>query len=556
MPLLFTPGLVEEGVDKLENLVLGVLTPTDRQDLRIVVGASKASGVLVPAKGATNALYLVGSHLLTVAGTTQHKAERTGILGHSLRRSDAESRVIILRVILVRATIRYLVTGLNEMGLDSLFGLVPCMVSTQINMHTPKCTLLPMPHAPVVRKVRHNIETKPFIVIWEVTRACALVCKHCRADAQHEPHPDQLTTEEGKRLLDQLASYQKPYPLVVFTGGDPFERADLAELCRYGTDLGLSVSLSPSVTPKVTPERLHELREAGGKAMSMSLDGATPATHDAFRGFSGTFDATLEKAPLINAEGYRLQINSTLTKGNIREAPALLKRVIDMQAKMWYVFFLVPTGRGADLNALSPKEREDTLVWLDDISDRIAIKTTEAPQYRRVVIQQKLRREGGLPSYEGGELYRYLTEETERIFGGISYKKRKPRAPMAVNSGSGFAFIDHIGDVYPNGFLPFHCGNVKQQTINEIYAESRVFVSLRHPEGWHGKCAYCDFHDVCGGSRSTAYALTGDVRASDDQCCYVPQAWLDAGGTRVHPEHGTGIQISRNGEIITVPDTY
>ena len=120
--------------------------------------------------------------------------------------------------------------------------------------------------------------------------------------------------------------------------------------------------------------------------MSMSLDGATPETHDAFRGFSGTFDATLEKAPLINAEGYRLQINSTLTKGNIHEAPALLKRVIEMQAKMWYVFFLVPTGRGADLNALSPKEREDTLVWLDDISDRIAIKTTEAPQYRRVVI--------------------------------------------------------------------------------------------------------------------------------------------------------------------------
>lgn len=556
MPFLFTPRFVKESVDKRQNLVLGVLTPTDGQNLRIVVGTREPCGVLIPTQRTANALHLVGSHLLTITGTTEDKPQRTRILGHSLSCGDAESRVIILRVVFVRTAIRHLIAGLDQVGLDSFLSLISCVVSTQINMHTPKCTLLPMSHAPVVRKVRHNIEIKPFIVIWEVTRACALVCKHCRADAQHEPHPDQLTTEEGKRLLDQLASYEKPYPLVVFTGGDPFERSDLAELCQYGTNLGLSISLSPSVTPKVTPERLHELREAGGKAMSMSLDGATPETHDAFRGFSGTFDATLEKAPLINAEGYRLQINSTLTKGNIHEAPALLKRVIEMQAKMWYVFFLVPTGRGADLNALSPKEREDTLVWLDGISDRIAIKTTEAPQYRRVVIQQKLRREHGLAPYEGGELYRYLTEETERIFGDAPYKKRKPRAPMAVNSGSGFAFIDHIGDVYPNGFLPFHCGNVKQQTINEIYAESPVFVSLRHPEGWRGKCAYCDFHDVCGGSRSTAYALTGDVRASDDQCCYVPQAWLDAGGTRVHPEHGTGIQISRTGEIVTVPESY
>lgn len=556
MPFLFTPRFVKESVDKRQNLVLGVLTPTDGQNLRIVVGTREPCGVLIPTQRTANALHLVGSHLLTITGTTEDKPQRTRILGHSLSCGDAESRVIILRVVFVRTAIRHLIAGLDQVGLDSFLSLISCVVSTQINMHTPKCTLLPMSHAPVVRKVRHNIEIKPFIVIWEVTRACALVCKHCRADAQHEPHPDQLTTEEGKRLLDQLASYEKPYPLVVFTGGDPFERSDLAELCQYGTNLGLSISLSPSVTPKVTPERLHELREAGGKAMSMSLDGATPETHDAFRGFSGTFDATLEKAPLINAEGYRLQINSTLTKGNIHEAPALLKRVIEMQAKMWYVFFLVPTGRGADLNALSPKEREDTLVWLDDISDRIAIKTTEAPQYRRVVIQQKLRREHGLAPYEGGELYRYLTEETERIFGDAPYKKRKPRAPMAVNSGSGFAFIDHIGDVYPNGFLPFHCGNVKKQSINEIYAESPVFKSLRHPEGWHGKCAYCDFHDVCGGSRSTAYALTGDDRASDDQCCYVPQAWLDAGGTRVHPEHGTGIQISRTGEIVGVPADY
>ena len=242
-----------------------------------------------------------------------------------------------------------------------------------------------MHRPPAVRTVRHDINTKPFIVIWEVTRACGLVCKHCRADAQHEPHPDQLSTEEGKRLLDALSSYERPLPLVVFTGGDPFERDDLEELVAYGTERGLNVSLSPSVTPKLTPERVQSLREAGGKAMSMSLDGATAATHDAFRGFSGTFDKTVEMAPVINKAGYRLQINSTLTRDNIGEAPALLKKVIGMGAKMWYVFFLVPTGRGTALNCLSPDEREDVLNWLVDVSDRIAIKTTEAPQYLSLI---------------------------------------------------------------------------------------------------------------------------------------------------------------------------
>lgn len=171
-----------------------------------------------------------------------------------------------------------------------------------------------MSHAPTVRTVRHDINTKPFIVIWEVTRACALVCKHCRADAQHHANPRQLSTEDGLKLLDALASYPRPYPLVVLTGGDPCEREDLEQLVEYGTSLGLNVSISPSVTPKLTPERISSLREAGAKAMSMSLDGATAATHDSFRGFPGTFDATLALAPHVVGCGFRLQINSTLTR--------------------------------------------------------------------------------------------------------------------------------------------------------------------------------------------------------------------------------------------------
>lgn len=384
-----------------------------------------------------------------------------------------------------------------------------------------------------VRRVRGDISHKPFIAIWEVTRACGLVCKHCRADAQHNPHPGQLTTEQGFALLRDLASYDRPRPLVVLTGGDPFEREDLEELVEYGTQQGLSMSLSPSVTPRLTAERIQRLHDLGGKAMSMSLDGATAQTHDAFRGFSGTFDATVSMAQTILDAGFRLQINSTLTKNNIREAPLLLKTVMEMGAKMWYVFFLVPTGRGAALNALSPQEREDALYWLADVANRIAIKTTEAPQYRRVAIQHKLRASGELPPYKGGELYDYLTAETTRLLGAIPERLRTPRPPMAVNSGSGFVFIDHVGDVYPSGFLPLHCGNVKETSIKDIYAHSPAFKALRDPNHWHGKCSVCEYHDLCGGSRSTAYALTGDLRASDPTCAYMPQAWTEAGHTSV-----------------------
>ncbi|EJZ85848.1 TIGR04053 family radical SAM/SPASM domain-containing protein [Winkia sp. UMB3158] len=394
--------------------------------------------------------------------------------------------------------------------------------------------MAPHPHAlstgktrkhPVVRQIRHDLTKKPFIAIWEVTRACALVCKHCRAEAQPHAAPGQLSTEQGKNLLEQLAAYDKPRPLVVFTGGDCFERKDLVELVQYGTDLGLSVSISPSVTPLFTRERLQALRDAGGKAMSVSMDGATPETHDAFRGITGTFEKTVEATRRINEVGFRLQINSTLTRGNIHEAPAMLAKAIELEAFMWYVFFLVPTGRGSQLNMLSPAEREDVLHWLHDVSDRIAIKTTEAPQYRRVAFQRDEAQQKGEALPERGELYHWLSEETTRLIGAHARKPRLPRTPLAINSGSGFVFIDHVGGVYPSGFLPIHVGSVKDTPLADLYANSQVMRDLRTPSAFHGKCGVCKYNHFCGGSRSTAYALTGDPLASDPTCVYVPDGY-------------------------------
>lgn len=370
-----------------------------------------------------------------------------------------------------------------------------------------------------VRQLRHDVGERPMIAIWEVTRACALVCRHCRADAQTRAHPRQLSTEAGKALLDDIAGYGAPYPIVVLTGGDPFERPDLPELVRHGTSLGLHVALSPSVTPRLTPDVLGELREAGAKAVSLSLDGANAATHDTFRGVPGVYDETLTAARWVREAGFRLQVNTTVTRATVLELPEVLQTVLDLEASLWSVFFLVPTGRGSALQALDARETEDVLHWMHDVSDLVAVKATEAPHYRRIAIE---RARGIRPVL--GDLYAELTAATAGVRAGRAGQERRPRPPIDVNSGRGFAFIDHLGDVYPSGFLPMRCGNVTEQSFREIYATSPVLRSLREPAGFHGACGTCEFAEVCGGSRSHAYAVTGDVLASDPSCLRVAAA--------------------------------
>ncbi|AFV90874.1 Radical SAM domain-containing protein [Acidipropionibacterium acidipropionici ATCC 4875] len=378
---------------------------------------------------------------------------------------------------------------------------------------------------PLVREIKHDLSKKPFIVIWEVTRACALVCKHCRADAQHHAAPGQLTTAQGKDLMDQLASYEKPYPMLVLSGGDCFERDDLAELVAYGVGRGLHVSVSPSVTPLFTYDRVKELQDAGMSMMSMSLDGGTAASHDAFRGIPGTFDRTVEACRMLTDMGIRFQLNTVFTKSNIHDAPQMMKNAIDLGAFMFYTFMLVPTGRGAHLDMLSPYEREDVLYWLHDNSTRVAIKTTEAPQYRRIAFQRQAVERGEAAPRQHGELYRWLTDETTKLLGSDIEAPRPPRTPLAINDGSGFVFVDHVGDIYPSGFLPIHCGSIKEKPFAEIYRDSPEMKALRNPKGFHGKCGVCEFNHFCGGSRATAYAMTGDYLASDPSCAHVPAGY-------------------------------
>lgn len=357
----------------------------------------------------------------------------------------------------------------------------------------------------------------PFIVIWELTRACQLKCLHCRADAQYTRDPRELTFDEGKNLIDQI--YDMNNPILVFTGGDPLMREDIFDIAKYAVEKGVRVSMTPSATPNVTKEAIEKAKEVGLSRWAFSIDGPTAGIHDHFRGTAGSFDLTMERIKYLHELEIPIQINTVISRYNVDFLEEMAKMVEDLKCVLWSVFFLVPTGRGQVTDMISPALHEKVLRWLYDLSKRVSfdIKTTEAMHYRRVVIQQKMR-----DAHKQTNEIDYLTALTEKgLTGSID---GLGRAPKGVNDGNGFVFISHIGDVYPSGLLPVKAGNVRETPLAEIYRESPIFKDLRNPDGFKGKCGVCEFRYVCGGSRSRAYAMTGDYLESEPFCVYIPKS--------------------------------
>jgi radical SAM protein len=379
---------------------------------------------------------------------------------------------------------------------------------------------------PGVRRLHFDLDTRPFLVLFEVTRACDLSCRHCRAEAQPERHPDELTTAEVTGVLDDLAGVGAPRPIVVLTGGDPFKRADLRRLVEHGSSLGLAMAVSPSGTPLATEANLGGLRAAGAGAVSFSLDGAAADVHDAFRRVPGSFDLTVEACRAARRVGLRLQVNSTVTAATVEELPEMARLVGELGAGLWSVFFLVPTGRGRRLGALDAEGTEDALHLLADASEVLSLKTTEAPQFRRVLHQ----RAAGA-GVDRGALYRRLQPRLEASLarrrdehprGHAPAGHGSRRAPLAVGDGRGVVFVSHTGQVFPSGLLPLAVGNVREAPLTEIYRTAPLLRALRDGDRLGGRCGRCEFRRVCGGSRSQAFAATGDPLAEDPTCSYQP----------------------------------
>lgn len=373
---------------------------------------------------------------------------------------------------------------------------------------------------PITDAVRHrsggvDFARRPMLVFWETTRSCQLACRHCRASATPHALPGELTRAEGLALIDQVARFGRPYPILVLTGGDCLLRPDIFDLVDRAVSLGIPTCLSPSVTPALTDAAIQRMVSAGVKAVSISLDGATPATHEGVRGIAGHFPATVTAIRDLVRAGLTVQVNTTVMRANVEELPEIAALVAETGVQMWEVFFLVHVGRGVATGSLTPGEHEEVCHFLYDAAHHgFIVRTVEAPFFRRVVAE---RRAGG-PA-PGGWLYRELTGRLSALLGPPSGRPSAHTA--ATRDGKGIVFVAHDGEVYPAGFLPLGLGNVRDRGLADIYRTDRRLVDIR-AASFTGRCGRCEFADACGGSRARAYATSGDPLGEDPACAYQP----------------------------------
>lgn len=339
----------------------------------------------------------------------------------------------------------------------------------------------------------------PRRVYWEITRACDLACKHCRANAMACRDERELTTAEAFGVLDDLATFKTPAPHVILTGGDPLKRPDFFQILEHAVAVGLPCLVAPSATPLLTRDVIEELGSSHVEAMSLSLDGSNPGRHDGLRGVPGTFGRTMNAARAIIEAGIPLQINTLVTNETREDLPAIYELVKHIGADRWSMFFLITTGRGRTLGQIAPEESEALMHWTLDRAgeSRTVVTTTEAPHYRRVALSRQKR--------------------------GLDHASKTGAARgFGIRDGNGVMFISHAGDVQPSGFLPLTAGDVRTSSPLRIYRESPLFQSLRRPDEFEGRCGRCEFRHVCGGSRARAYGATGSVLGEDPLCPYEP----------------------------------
>ena len=354
-----------------------------------------------------------------------------------------------------------------------------------------------------------------------MTKACQLACFHCRANAQLTGAPDELSTKEGMDLIDSLASLGRPRPILILTGGDCLMREDVVELATYAASHNVPVAIAPSVTPKLTSSTLEALRQAGVKSASLSLDGANASTHDAVRGITGHFDETLRAIDSLKAHGFTTQINTTVMASNVLELADVAKLMHEHHVDVWEVFFLITTGRGSDIEATSSKTNEEVSHFLVDASRYgFTVRTVEAPFFRRVALDRH-RGAQRRPTTSVGTTYEFLSSRLVELLGASIAPIRAPSA--ATRDGKGIIFVASNGDIYPSGFLPIILGNVRADNLVDVYRDHALLCDIRAAR-FVGPCNNCEHSDLCGGSRSRAFATYADPLASDPGCVRVSDA--------------------------------
>ena len=357
------------------------------------------------------------------------------------------------------------------------------------------------PHHSVIRKGQAQDLPLPRLVAWELTRKCNLNCVHCRAGSDRGPYPGELETAKCLEILEQIRKVGNP--IVILTGGEPLLREDIFDLAEAGTGMGLRMVMASNGT-LLTPEIITRMKTSGIKRLSISIDGATAEQHDAFRKVPGAFERAMEGIALLNRNNLEFQINTTVSRHNVNALEKILNLAVKLGAAAHHIFLLVPTGRAKEMinQEIDAQEYEKLLHWFYRMRDKVPLhlKATCAPHYYRI-LRQEARKQGEKISFETFG----LDAVTRGCLGGTS-----------------FCFISNTGIVQPCGYLELGCGDLKTESFQSVWEDSKIFNKLRDFSGYKGKCGRCGYIRFCGGCRARAYEATGDYLAEEPLCAYEP----------------------------------
>ncbi len=358
----------------------------------------------------------------------------------------------------------------------------------------------------------------PSVVTWETTRACDLACLHCRPSPRPERDARELTTGEGKRLMEAARAFGSPR--FVLAGGDPLKRPDAVELVEHGARVGLRVEMAPSGTPLMTPDAVRRLADAGLARLAVALDGASPEVHDGIRGVPGAWDRSVRTLRAARELGLATRVDTSVPRDGLDELEPLVALLGGLGISLWCVSLAVPAGRARARDFATPGELEAAFNRLCELcrAAPFEVESTRAPQFRRVVLQ---RRVSERRVAEGGRRAAPLVPGSGFAAGG----EGAGRSAVGAGNGRGSLFVGHTGEIRPSASLPLGAGNVRTHDLTDAYGEGEPFRILRDPDQLRGKCGACEFRQVCGGSRGRAFAMTGDPLESDPFCAYVPGPW-------------------------------
>lgn len=379
------------------------------------------------------------------------------------------------------------------------------------------------------------------LVFWETTKACNLSCKHCRAVPQRAVGPEELSTRQAFDLIDAIGAVSKP--VMVLSGGEPLFRPDIFDIAEYGVQSGFRMAMATNGT-LIDSRYAAKIADAGISRVAISLDGATPETHDRFRNLEGSHARAINGIRLLRDEGVSVQINSTIAKHNVDELPRMLDLALSLGADALHLFMLVPVGCGLEIapaQMLPAEEYERVLHWFDEQAKTspIDLKATCAPHYYRIRAQrlEDARRHG---DYSEG----FIAPGTRAkaaptlLHGSGGHGQHLSAMTRGCLAGTSVAFISNVGKVYPCGYLPVSAGDTRTQPFSEIWNASPIFEQLRNPDAYEGKCGVCRYESICGGCRARAYAATGNFMAQEPFCTYQPDGVIASGASApVHAIH-------------------